>query len=144
MMNINSIFIENTQFSSRFHGPLLCRIYWFQIKACLTHWGRDKMDATSQTTFSSAFSWKKMCKFRLIFHWSLFPIDNIPVLVQTMAWRRPGDKPLSEPMVASVCDVYMRCSASKSSCKFYMVYKTTLQTSTCLTGRLTFPGPPGK
>ena len=25
------------------------------------------------------------------------PINNIPSLVQVMAWRRPGDKPLSEP-----------------------------------------------
>ena len=38
----------------------------------LTHWGRDKMDAISQTTFSSAFSWMKMYEFRLKFHWSLF------------------------------------------------------------------------
>ena len=29
------------------------------------------------------------------------PINNIPALVQIMAWRRPGDKPLSEPMMAS-------------------------------------------
>ena len=27
------------------------------------------------------------------------PINNIPALVQTMAWCRPGDKPLSEPMM---------------------------------------------
>ena len=27
------------------------------------------------------------------------PINNIPALVQIMAWRRPGDKPLSEAMV---------------------------------------------
>ena len=27
------------------------------------------------------------------------PIDNIQALVQIMAWRRPGDKPLSEPML---------------------------------------------
>ena len=27
------------------------------------------------------------------------PISNIPVLVQIMAWRRPGDKPLSETMM---------------------------------------------
>ena len=27
------------------------------------------------------------------------PIDNIPALVQIMAWRRLGDKPLSEPMI---------------------------------------------
>ena len=26
-------------------------------------------------------------------------INNIPALVQIMAWRRPGDKPLSEPMM---------------------------------------------
>ena len=29
------------------------------------------------------------------------PINNIPALVQIMAWRRPGDKPLSEPMMVS-------------------------------------------
>ena len=27
------------------------------------------------------------------------PINNIPALVQIMAWRRPGDKPLYEPMM---------------------------------------------
>ena len=27
------------------------------------------------------------------------PINNIPALVQRMAWRWPGDKPLSEPMM---------------------------------------------
>ena len=37
----------------------------------LTHWGRDKMAAFSQTTLSNAFSWMKMYKFRLRFHWSL-------------------------------------------------------------------------
>ena len=29
-------------------------------------------------------------------------IDNIPSLVQIMAWRRPGDKSLSEPMMDSL------------------------------------------
>ena len=29
-------------------------------------------------------------------------INNIPSLVQIMAWRRPGDKPLSEPMVVNL------------------------------------------
>ena len=38
----------------------------------LTHWGRDKMAAVSQTMFSNAFSWMKMYEFRLKFHWSLF------------------------------------------------------------------------
>ena len=30
------------------------------------------------------------------------PINNIPTLVQVMAWRRPGDKPLSEPVMVSL------------------------------------------
>ena len=30
------------------------------------------------------------------------PINNIPALVQIMAWRRPGTKPLSEPMLVFV------------------------------------------
>ena len=29
-------------------------------------------------------------------------INDIPALVQIMAWRRPGDKPLSEPMMVSL------------------------------------------
>ena len=30
------------------------------------------------------------------------PFNNIPALVQIMAWRRSGDKPLSEPMIVSL------------------------------------------
>ena len=30
------------------------------------------------------------------------PINNIPALVRIMAWRRSGDKPLSEPMMLSL------------------------------------------
>ena len=48
----------------------------------LTHWGRDKMEKLK-------FVPKGL-------------IDNIPTLVQIMAWRRPGDKPLSEPMLVSL------------------------------------------
>ena len=29
-------------------------------------------------------------------------INDVPALVQIMAWRRPGDKPLSEPMLVSL------------------------------------------
>ena len=44
-----------------------------KVQRLLTHWGRDKADAISQTTFWSAFSWMKTLEFRLKFHWSLFP-----------------------------------------------------------------------
>ena len=36
------------------------------------------------------------------------PIDIKPALVQIMAWRRIGDKPLSEPMLTQFTDAYMR------------------------------------
>ena len=38
---------------------------------CLPYWGRDKMDAILQETFSNAFSWMKMLEFRVKFHWIL-------------------------------------------------------------------------
>ena len=49
-----------------------CIGHFVQASMCLTHWGRDKMDAIPQMTFSSAFSWMKMFKFPLKFHWSFF------------------------------------------------------------------------
>ena len=36
------------------------------------------------------------------------PIHNIPAFVQIMAWRRTGDKPLSEPINKLTADAYMR------------------------------------
>ena len=41
-------------------------------------------------------------------------INNTPALVQKMAWRRPGDKPLPEPMMTQFNDAYMRHPASMS------------------------------
>ena len=71
----------------------------------LTHWGHDKMVAIFQTTFLEAFSWLKMYKFRFKISLKFVPqvrIDNIPALVQIMAWRQPGKKPLSKPMMVSL------------------------------------------
>ena len=42
------------------------------------------------------------------------PMNNIPALVQIMAWCQSGNKPLSEPMMVCVTDAYMRHSASMS------------------------------
>ena len=58
-----------------------------------THWGRDKLATIFQTTFLNAF-FTEVCS-----QWSN---HNIPALVLIMARRRPGDKPLSEPMVVGL------------------------------------------
>ena len=66
------------------------------------HWGRERMAAVSQTTFSNAFSWMKSLLIPIKISLQFVPkgpINNIPSLVQTMAWPHPGDKPLSEPMM---------------------------------------------
>ena len=36
------------------------------------------------------------------------PIDNKSALVQVMAWRRTGDKPLPETMMTQFTDAYMQ------------------------------------
>ena len=70
---------------------------WFGCD--LKHWSREKMAVISQTTFSNAFYWIKMHEFRWKFHWTSLKgaVDNIPALVQIMAWRQTRGKPLSEP-----------------------------------------------
>ena len=52
-------------------------------------------------TFSIAFSLIKMYQFRLRFHCYSFEGLQLTItaLVKIMAWGRPGDKPLSEPMM---------------------------------------------
>ena len=45
----------------------------------LTHWGRDKTAANFLTTFSNAFSWMKIYKFRFRFYWSLFPSVQLTI-----------------------------------------------------------------
>ena len=52
----------------------------------------------------------------------IFRINNIPALVQIMAWRRPGDKPLSEPMT-----VYRRMYASLGLNEFIEPFENKLQ-----------------
>ena len=59
-----------------------------QLRGVLIHWRRDKMADISQTTISAKTSLKCVPKG---------PINNIPALVQIMAWHRPGNKPLSWP-----------------------------------------------
>ena len=84
---------------------LLCA-YFIWCIFFLTHWGRDNMAAISHSddTFKYIFLNDNVIISAII---SLKfvpkgPINDIPALVQIMAWRRPGDKPLSEPMMGNL------------------------------------------
>ena len=62
--------------------------------------------------FKCNFVNQKFCIFiPMSLRWDLFlkgSINNISSLVQIMAWRRSGDEPLVETMLAQFTDAYMR------------------------------------
>ena len=74
------------------------------VTRLLTHWGRDKMVAVSQTTL---YTFKRIflnenVRISIKISLKFVPkgtINNNPAPVQIMNWRRSGDKPLFEPMM---------------------------------------------
>ena len=116
----------------------------------MTHWGLDKMaDILSNDILkcivlnenilgSIDISLKFVAKRQI----NNQQINNIPALIQIMAWRRPGDKPLSEPMmeclvtyicmtrtqgvlikVMGVNKVLMQCVAVEKGVRLAFVYR---------------------
>ena len=77
---------------------------------CLTHLPPNKMAAISQMIFQMHFhEWKFLYYIQMSLKFvPRCQIDNKSVLVQVMAWRRTGDKPLPEPMLTQFTDAYMR------------------------------------
>ena len=71
----------------------------------LTHWDWDKMDAIfADDTFKRIFM-NENVRISINISLKFVPkglINNIAALVQIMAWRRPGDKPLSEPRMVNL------------------------------------------
>ena len=71
----------------------------------LTHWDRDKMADISQTIFFKRIYFKENIWISVKISLKFIPKDpnnKIPAFFQIMAWCRPGDKPLSEAMLASL------------------------------------------
>ena len=96
--------IDNSQ-SVFFQGMALCRLNFHtkSIRYPVVNTlgprqnGRHFADDTVSRIFVNEnvrISMKLSLKF--------VPINNIPALVQIMAWRRSGDKPLSEPVMVSL------------------------------------------
>ena len=69
------------------------------------------MAAILADNISNAFSWMKTIELQLKISLKFVPrspINHNPALVQVMAWRRTGTKPLPEPMLSQLTDAYMR------------------------------------
>ena len=69
--------------------------YHIMMNNLSTHWGRDKMAAIFQTTFSNACSWMKMYEFRLRFHWSFFPRVKLTIFHNWFRWWLDVDQATS-------------------------------------------------
>ena len=66
--------------SNRESGTTISAINW-------THWGRVKIVAISQTTFSNTFSWTNMYEFRLKFLWNLILRCELRIF-RIWLWKR--------------------------------------------------------
>ena len=77
-----------------------------QIRSDLNSFPIGKMVSISQTTYSDAFSWIKILYFDSNFI-DVCSIDCTAALIQVMACRRRGNKPLPEPMLTQFTDAYM-------------------------------------
>ena len=68
------------------------------------------------------------------------PMNNIPTLVQIMAWRRPGDKPLSEPMMDNLLThICVTRPQWVNKCLCYTTVPVALLETTTLQPLLTIP-----
>ena len=58
-------------------------------------------------------------------------INNNPALVQIMAWRRSGDKPLSEPMIVYWC-IYVSLCLNELNTISWITFQNLTNRSQCL------------
>ena len=97
--------------SFQFHVQNRLCVWWLAIlgshQVFLTHWSWNKMATLSNGIIGTLIKiWLKYV--------SEGAIDNMSALVQIMAWRRTGKKPLPEPIMTQFAYAYMYCPASVS------------------------------
>ena len=69
-----------------------------RLTSGLTHWGRNKMVNIFKCIFFNENVWLFNWNFTEVCSWG----SDISALVQIMAWRWPGNKRLSKPMMVSL------------------------------------------
>ena len=77
----------------------------------LTHLPLDEMAAILAHDFFNCIFFKENVRIPIQISLKYVPrgpIDNRPALVQVMAWRRTGDKPILGPKMNQFNDAYMR------------------------------------
>ena len=128
--------LSNKTISIRLQPYLCCFsvTQWgiIELMCNLTHWGRDKVAAIFQKTLSKCIFFSKNVLILLRISLRFVPngpINNIPALFQIIAWRRPGDKPLSKPMVVGL--LAHICDTRSQWVKAYFIASVTYDLITC-------------
>ena len=107
-MYVSSLNIRYTP--NKFHATIYrkfpgCRYIRQGQHQWLTHWGRDKIAAIFQTTFLKWIFMDEGVWISIEMSLTFIPkgpVNNIPALVQIMAWRRPSDNHCLNEWVQSV------------------------------------------
>ena len=89
---------------------LSCQVHTVEINP-LTLLPLDKMAAILPDNIFNCIFWNRNDWIPIQISLKYVPrssIDNKPASVQVMAWRRTGDKPLTELMMTQFIDAYMR------------------------------------
>ena len=109
--NLN-IFIKKNAFESNWKMAAM----WFKPQCVNTLRLKQNDQLLSDNTLKYIFM-KENVWILIAISWKYVPWDRIvnkPSLAQIMAWRRRGDKPLSEPKMAYFTHTYMHHLASMS------------------------------
>ena len=116
-----------------YHSAFLLKhgIFFSKIPQALAHWGRDKMAASFQKTYSNAFSWMKMYEFCWKFHWNLFLRCKITIFQHWFRWWLGADQATSHYWIQWWL-VYWCIYVSLG-----LTELTTPSKSCCLIGKLT-------
>ena len=105
---LSSELLESFEDFAKFVWSLVMALKSYSL---LTHLSLNKMAAILADDIFKCIFLNKI--FRISIKISLkfvpkVPLYNKSALVQVMAWRRTGDKPLPKPMLTQFTDVYMR------------------------------------
>ena len=101
-------------------------VFIFELRAgspssnirCLTHWSRDGCHFADDIFKCIFFNENILISLKIILQFvPKFP----PTLAQIMAWRQPGDKPLSEPMMVDCWHIYPSLGLNELNSNLKMV-----------------------
>ena len=104
-------------------GPLF--IVMIGISFLLTHRGLEEMDNVSQTTLFKHIFFNDNVWISINISLKFVPkvpSNNIPALLPIMAWHRPDDKPLSEPMMVILITHICIIRPQWINCSYILVF----------------------